>query len=152
MDDASLMTLCAFQEAAGECDDGVAAVARVIVNRMARRYASDGTVAGTVLAPDQFSWAAFEMVDGRYQRVCHSAEAVVQRAEALLAKAQALASQWARILRITREVVAGTYAGPDYDRLTSEAVLYLNPRLSHAAWAIPAHRICDIGRHSFYRA
>lgn len=152
MDDASLLALCAFQEAAGEPDDGVAAVARVVLNRMARRFTSDGTLAGTILAPDQFSWTEFEMIDGRYQRVCHSRAEVEARAEALLAKAMGLPAQWARVLRITREVAAGAYAGRDYERLTDEAVLYLNPHLSHAAWASPGRRVCDIGRHSFYRA
>jgi spore germination cell wall hydrolase CwlJ-like protein len=152
MDDASLLALCAFEEAAGEPDDGVAAIVRVVLNRMDRRYASDGTVAGTVLAPDQFSWTAFEMQGGRYRRVCHSADEVIARVDALLPKAQGLALQWARIQRITREVCAHAYAGQDYDRLTDEAVLYLNPRLSQANWANPARHVCDIGRHSFYRA
>ena len=152
MDDASLLTLCAFEEAAGEPDDGVAAVVRVVLNRVKRRYASDGDVAGTILAPDQFSWTSWEMADGRYQRVCHSVDEVAQRAEALLAKAQCLPSQWARVRRITEEVAVGTYRGRDYDRLTDDTVLYLNRRLSHAAWATPARRVCDIGRHSFYRA
>ena len=152
MDDVSLLTLCAFQEAAGEPDDGVAAVARVVLNRMARHYVSDGTVAGTVLAPDQFSWTAWEMVDGRYERVCRSAEAVQARAAALLVRAQALVRQWTRVGRIVGEVQGRAYAGADYDRLTDDTVLYLNPRLSHAVWATPAKRVCDIGRHSFFRA
>ncbi len=152
MDDASLLTLCVFQEAAGEPDDGVAAVARVVLNRMARRYASDGTMAGTVLAPDQFSWTAWEMVDGHYARVCHSFEAVLTRTETLLGRAQRLTSQWARVARLSGEVRAGGYSGTDYDRLTDDTVLYLNPRLSHAVWATPAKRVCDIGRHTFFRA
>jgi len=152
MDDASLLALCAFEEAAGEPDDGVAAVARVVLNRMRLRYASDGEVAGTVLAPDQFSWTAWEMSDGRYHRVCHTAAETAARAEALLVKAKGLPAQWARMRRITDDVVAGTYGGRDYDRLTDDAVLYLNRRLSQAVWATPARRVCDIGRHTFYRA
>ncbi|QUD88062.1 cell wall hydrolase [Phenylobacterium montanum] len=152
MDDASLLALCAFQEAAGEPDDGVAAIARVVLNRMARRYASDGAIAGTVLAPDQFSWTAFEMVGGRYRRVCHTPAEVAVRADGLLSKAQNFTSQWARVQRIIREVRAGAYVGPEYDRLTDQVVLYLNPRLSQATWANPARHVCDIGRHSFYRA
>jgi spore germination cell wall hydrolase CwlJ-like protein len=152
MDDASLMTLCAFEEAAGEPDDGVAAIVRVILNRMSRRYASDGTVSGTILAPDQFSWTSWTMVDGRYQRICHTGQEVTERIEGLLLKARALAGQWGRVGRIAAEVRSGVYAGADYDRLTDEVVLYLNPRLASAAWAIPARRVCEIGRHSFYKA
>lgn len=42
-------------EAGGEPYEGKVAVAHVIRNRMRTRYASDGTVAGTVLHPFQFS-------------------------------------------------------------------------------------------------
>jgi len=42
-------------EALSEPYDGKLAVAEVIRNRMRRRYASDGTVIGTVLRPKQFS-------------------------------------------------------------------------------------------------
>ena len=44
-----------WQEARGCQTDAQLAVAHVIRNRMARKYSSDGTVAGTVLAPWQFS-------------------------------------------------------------------------------------------------
>lgn len=47
------------QEAEGESYLGKLAVAEVIRNRMQRKYASDGTVAGTVLRAKQFSgWNA----------------------------------------------------------------------------------------------
>jgi spore germination cell wall hydrolase CwlJ-like protein len=42
-------------EAASEPYEGQVAVGRVIRNRMARKYSSDGTVIGTVLRPKQFS-------------------------------------------------------------------------------------------------
>ena len=44
-----------WQEARGEDAEARACVAHVIRNRMARHYASDGTVDGTVLHPWQFS-------------------------------------------------------------------------------------------------
>src|SRR5690349_17588094 len=44
-----------WQEARGESYLGKIAVGEVIRNRMGRLYSSDGTVAGTVLRPWQFS-------------------------------------------------------------------------------------------------
>src|SRR5512139_1457762 len=52
-----LAALCIFAEARGEEWGGQVAVGNVIRNRMARRYFSDGTVAGTIFKPLQFSWA-----------------------------------------------------------------------------------------------
>jgi N-acetylmuramoyl-L-alanine amidase len=52
-----LAALCIFAEARGEPFEGQVAVGSVVRNRMARRYASDGTVAGTVFRARQFSWA-----------------------------------------------------------------------------------------------
>lgn len=50
------LALCTlWQECRGEPYLGQVAVAQVIRNRMARRYLSDGTVAGTVLRSKQFS-------------------------------------------------------------------------------------------------
>jgi spore germination cell wall hydrolase CwlJ-like protein len=50
-----LATVTIFGEAAGEPDEGKSAVAFVIRERMRLKFFSDGTVAGTVLAPYQFS-------------------------------------------------------------------------------------------------
>jgi len=44
-----------WQEARGSSLEGKTCVAHVIRNRMAKHYTSDGTVAGTVLRPWQFS-------------------------------------------------------------------------------------------------
>jgi len=53
--DEGLAVATIWQEARGEPFLGKLAVAQVIRNRMDRKYNSDGTVAGTVLAPYQFS-------------------------------------------------------------------------------------------------
>lgn len=53
--DTALAAVTIWQEARGEAYEGKLAVAEVIRNRMKERYASDGTVAGTVLRPKQFS-------------------------------------------------------------------------------------------------
>ena len=55
----ALAVVTIYQEAQGEDYAGKVAVAEVIRNRMNKKYASDGTVAGTVLRPLQFSgWNA----------------------------------------------------------------------------------------------
>lgn len=51
--DLAIVTI--WQEARGESYAGKLAVAQVIRNRMLKQYQSDGTVAGTVLRPYQFS-------------------------------------------------------------------------------------------------
>ena len=57
--DEALAIVTIRQEAEGESYLGKLAVAEVIRNRMQRKYASDGTVAGTVLRAKQFSgWNA----------------------------------------------------------------------------------------------
>ena len=54
-----------WQEARGEIHIGKVAVGEVIRNRMKMRYHSDGTAAGTVLQPRQFSgWN-----EGNYNRI-----------------------------------------------------------------------------------
>lgn len=152
MDDATLLALCAFEEANLEPDDGVAAVARVVLNRTARRYQSPGTIAGTIFWPDAFSWTQWEMEAGRYTRVAWTDAETQARALGLLVVAQHYAGAWARALRITAAVQAGTYAGADYAHLTDDTVLYLNPALARAPWATPAKLVCAIGRQDFYRA
>jgi spore germination cell wall hydrolase CwlJ-like protein len=152
MTDEDLLALCVWDEAQGEPTDGRAAVARVVLNRMKARYRSDGTVRGTVLAYDQFSGFWFEMIGAAYQRVCRTAEQAAARADALFERAKATPTLFANCRAAAEAVRAGAYHGPHYDQLTDDAVLYLNPKIAKAAWALPQKHVCDIGRHSFYRA
>lgn len=55
LSDDALAIITIAQEAIGESYEGKLAVAEVIRNRMRHKYSSDGTVAGTVLRPWQFS-------------------------------------------------------------------------------------------------
>lgn len=48
--------MAVFAEARGESFEGQLAVANVIRERMRLKYASDGTVVGTIWRPMQFSW------------------------------------------------------------------------------------------------
>ncbi len=49
--------LCIFAEARSEPYEGQVAVGNVVRNRTKLRFYSQGTIASTVLAPYQFSWA-----------------------------------------------------------------------------------------------
>lgn len=154
MTDADLLALCGFEEANLEPDDGVAAVIRVILNRLKLRYQSDGTVFGTVTHGNgvAFSWVGFAMLDGHYTRVANGPSQIVSRISMLLEQAQGYTKAWARALDIAGRVQAGTYEGPDYAHLTDDTVMYLNPAIASAAWASPAAFVTQIGHHSFYRA
>jgi hypothetical protein len=162
--DEDLAALNVYQEADGEPDDGKAAVMRIVQNRIKKRYFSDGTILGTVLSKDQFSWAwfGFETVHSgtathvistkEYVRLSWTLTEAQQHAETLLELAAP--SDLTHCSQIARAVVAGTYTGPLYANLTDDAVLYLNPRIltKLPTWAIPIRKICSIGHHDFYRA
>lgn len=129
--DRVLAVLTIRQEAAGEPYEGKLAVAAVIRERMKRRYASDGTVAGTVLRRYQFSgwW------DGSLERdlTADDQEPAVRDCE-----------------RAWLEAGLGTNPVPG-------AVLYCNrelvlSRLGHLpSWAKPEAEVATIGLHTFYR-
>jgi spore germination cell wall hydrolase CwlJ-like protein len=148
--DQNLLALNAYQEANLEIDDGVAAVCRVVMNRVALHYQSDGTIQGAILHPLAFSWTQFEMVEGHYTQVAHTTEQVEARVASLLASSQAYATHWARCLAISGRVAAKTYRGDLYDRLTDQVVLYTNLALARPAWATPDKLVATIGHHSFY--
>jgi len=164
MEDPDLLALCLYMEAGGEQGDGQAAVARIIKNRMRRRFMSDGTVKGTVLAKDQFSWAWFAFVQRHtgnaaadknqkaYIRIAHTLSEAEKLAEDL--KKLTVPRIYNKCGSIATAVMIGTYRGEEYDRLTDDAVSYLNPRIltKLPKWATPDRLVCSVGRHDFYRA
>jgi len=155
MTDADLYALCIWTEARGEMYEGKVAVARVIANRMAQRYESDGTIAGTVLAPNQFSDFYFTMVNGHYTRVAHTVADAAARAEKLLT--QALCDDtWPQCQQAVQDGAIGSdFAwGPQGRKLNAEprALLYDNMAISHPYWASPETEICTIEHHTFFRA
>lgn len=119
-------------EAASEPYEGKLAVARVIRERMRLHYASDGTIAGTVLAPLQFSmWNTHDR--GRI-RVCkalsdHPGLADCKRA-------------WFEVLREAPP--------PDFERVVHYHADYI-PKPSWALNHALVARVFHIGRHIFYR-
>ncbi|MBV9511331.1 MAG: cell wall hydrolase [Caulobacteraceae bacterium] len=150
--DAEALALCCFEEANLEPDEGVAAVARVVLNRTQRCYQSDGTIQGTIFHPGAFSWTQYERVGERYTKVAFNGVEVAGRATRLLAQARAYNARWGRRLDISGRVEAGRFSGPRFDRLTPDVVLYDNLDLTQPDWAIPPKLAVKIGRHSFFHA
>lgn len=146
-----LLALCVFEEARGEIDDGKAAVARVILNRTARKYQSDGSIEGTILHPAAFSWTEFDMVDGKYVKVAHTPEQ--QHARVLACYARALKSpDWVTCKMIADRVLSGAYDTPNYRLLTDEVVLYYAPAACKTpAWASSDNLVAKIGHQWFFR-
>lgn len=126
----ALAVVTIMQEAAGEPYAGKVAVAEVIRNRMQRKYASDGTVAGTVLRPLQFSgWNAKD--PGRIRSIrADSDDSVVKEC-----------------IRAWNEARGGS-------NTVHGAVLYLNKALVDPLpeWALPdsAEEVATVGQHTFY--
>jgi hypothetical protein len=155
MTDDDLFALCIEQEAGNQPHEGRVAVARVIHNRIAQLYESDGTVAGTILKYDQFSWAYFSMVGGQYLRQASTSQEAANRANALLSEAQA-SPVWADCQQaVTDGAIGSDFAwGPQGLLLNAEprALLYVDLAISQPAWAIPETYICKVFAHSFYKA
>jgi len=146
------LCLCAFEEAAGEPDDGVAAVVQVVLNRTRLQYASDGTINGTIERHAQFSWTEYAMQGGVYTRVARTPEEEQARIQQLSVVAQSMPNAWRRVQNIASAVGAKTYQGADFAKVTTDTVLYLNPRISaHQPWQIEDNFVCTIGHHDFYR-
>lgn len=120
-----------LQEAEGESFDGKVAVAEVILRRTKERYASDGTVAGTVLAPLQFSgWNSVSPNRVRTVKMDMTDPVVVECAKA-----------WAAAKSGKTNVSCG-------------ALLYYNPKAikSRPDWAAPdkARQVAQVDQHIFF--
>lgn len=123
---AALAVATIWGEAEGEPYEGKLAVARVIRERMRRRYFSDGSVAGTVLYPLQFSmWNTTER----------------RRIQAALVPTTSITAQDSWTAWAKSEV-------PDV--LWSGIVLYHAKSVS-PGWAAKSQLVYEIGRHLFYR-
>jgi len=124
--DDTLAAVTIMQEAEGEPYEGKVAVAEVIRNRTARKFFSDGTVAGTVLRPLQFSG----MNSGSSNRVrtfkADDSSPIVQ--DCIKAWAAALAG-------------SNTVQG---------AMHYVNLDIVRPSWVDQLRFVGKIGQHSFY--
>jgi spore germination cell wall hydrolase CwlJ-like protein len=149
MTDLEAATLCAMREAANQPDEGVAAIVEVLKNRTALHYASDGTLQGTIDRHAQFSWTENDFVNGRYQEVAFNPAEELARIQTLLAQSEEQAATWARCQAITEAVLAGTFSGPLFDKITPTTVLYYNPQIVAPYWAATASESVVIGQHRF---
>lgn len=135
--DNALAVVTIYQEAQGEPFDGKVAVAEVIRNRMRKKYASDGTVAGTVLRPLQFSgWNAKDQHDPLNRARSRSLQ--IDDSDPIVADC-------------VRAWVMAVHGGSD---TVKGAVLYYNPAGVNGTpeWALPdsAIEVARIGRHVFF--
>lgn len=123
----ALAVITLYQEARGEPYAGKIAVGEVIRNRMRRFYSSDGTVAGTVLKPWQFSgWESGDPNRIKSLKIDDSDPVVQECIAAWRASAET------------------NYAGG--------AVLYCNLAAVQVrpAWARDDKRVAMLGHHTFF--
>lgn len=124
--DTALAAITIWQEARGEPYEGKLAVAEVIRNRMRERYASDGTVAGTVLRPRQFSGWNSEDVSRIPSLKIDDGDPIV-----------------AECIRAWKE------ATEKNTHIAKRALLYYAPALALPGWAKGSLEVARIGRHVF---
>lgn len=119
--------LTVWQEARGESKDGQIAVGEVIRNRAKQHYSSDGTIAGTVLAPFQFS--GWNTRDPNRVLSWHmdDTDPVVQ-------------------------LCIAAWHESTSTNLTLGALLYYATTIGAPTWAHNAKFTVQIGHHRFYRA
>ena len=122
----ALAAITIWQEARGEAYEGKLAVAEVIRNRMKERYASDGTVAGTVLRARQFSGWNTEDVNRIPSLKIDDADKAVHEC-----------------VRAWKEATSyGT-------RTAKGALLYYAPALALPGWAKGCREVARVGGHVF---
>jgi hypothetical protein len=156
------LTCCMIDEAANQGDDGLAAVAQVVKNRMAMRQSSDGTIKSTVLWPNQFSGFYFD-TSPKWHRVCSDRKCAEQRGLQKIERYKKNKSKWDHAYDIGRRVMAGTYsggAGYQAIRANKRCTMYLNlpvtkannPKGSWTGWAKDSKKVTTVKDHTFYLA
>ncbi len=126
--DTALAAATIWQEARGEPYEGKLAVAEVIRNRVRERYASDGTVAGTVMRPKQFSGWNSDDPNRIPSLKLDDGDRIV--ADCIRA--------WKEATEHNTNLVRG-------------ALLYYAPALAAPAWARGCAELARIGGHVFLR-
>lgn len=128
--DEALLVVTIYQEAAGEPFIGKVAVAEVMLRRADLRYQSDGTIAGTVLRPYQFSGWNARSANRIMSVQIDDTDEVVRDCERAL-------------------TVARTHPG-----ITKGAVIYFNASAADANFVQHVRATCThtvtLGRHEFY--
>lgn len=149
------MALAIWGEAANQPQEGRVAVGVVIRNRMRLHYQSDGTMIGTVEHPMAFSEFTDDWVNGEYKRVAFTADEIAARAENMRIRAIAQ-PVWADCQQAVFDSApdSGFVGAPEFQKLTPDTVLYLNPSIVNPlpAWAVPEKQVAVIYSHTFYVA
>ena len=158
--DTDLALTCIADEAANQPHEGRVAVAVVILNRLRLPYASDGTMAGTVLHKWAFSgfWAG--MVHGVYKTLEFDLAGAETRAEELQQQFSAERALWADCAQSLQDAYAwragqpmSFLPGPAFRCLTTRTVLYYNPKLCpQPIWATPENQDAVIFDHTFFHS
>lgn len=127
-----LLAATAWAEARSEGEDGMRAVAHVIVNRMGARFGAD--LKSVVLAPWQFSaWN-----EGDPNRP-------LAETPERYATGGANLETWLTAQRVAREVLAGQSTDP------TEGALFYHTRAIRPWWSRYGEGRIEIGAHVFYR-
>jgi spore germination cell wall hydrolase CwlJ-like protein len=131
-EDVHLLAATAWGEARSEGDDGMRAVAHVMVNRIGERFGDD--LKSVVLAPKQFS--AWNLGDPN--------RPLVQHPERYARGGMNLVT-WQRAQQIAREVLSGQSVDP------TGGALFYHTRAIHPWWQRFGRAPKVIGAHVFYR-
>jgi hypothetical protein len=131
-DDVRLLAATAWGEARSEGEDGMRAVAHVIVNRVGDRFGAN--LETVILAPKQFS--AWNIGDPN--------RSLVQNPE-LYATAGANLETWEAAQRVAREVLSGQSVDP------TDGALFYHTRAIRPWWSRYGQGRTEIGAHVFYR-
>jgi hypothetical protein len=160
IDDDTLLAVLAADEAMNQPHEGRVLPPLIALTRAEMRYASDGTIAGTVLHRWAFSGFWAQMEHGRYVQCAFDLAGAEQRARALLTQFQAEAG-WADCVRAVADARAWQAGrpmsfepGPQFRRLTPRCALYFNPKIVRPppAWATPDKHVADIFDEQVFEA
>jgi spore germination cell wall hydrolase CwlJ-like protein len=122
-----LAVITIWMEASGEQMDGKVAVAEVIRNRIEQKVHSDGTLAGTVLRPWQFSGWNQDSPRRIVSALLDSNDKEVQ----------ACMTAWHTAMLGDTQIAKG-------------ATYYFNPAGGVPTWAKSLKKLVSIGAHDFY--
>ena len=157
MDDRTLLAVIIADEAGNQPHEGKVAVGKVIMNRTALHFMSDGTIPGTIYAHMQFSGLWCDFVDGHYTVVAHSLADAQARAAAKLVRYSDQSTLWADCLLAADQAMGAqpfTTGGPQFQKLTDRTVNYYAPGAvpTPPAWATPDKLDAVIFAHHFFHA
>jgi spore germination cell wall hydrolase CwlJ-like protein len=157
--DDELAITCIVDEAANQPHEGRVAVGIVILNRLALRYASDGTMVGTVLHKWAFSGFWAQMEHGVYTQTSFDLDDA--EAEALMlyqtfTKERAWDDcelAWADAKAWRTDGTLSFTPGPQFQKLTKQTVLYYDAAIVHPApaWATPQNQVAVIYDETFFQ-